>query len=244
LQRRSFRRFDAVIAVSRPLGDRLIGAGVPRSRLHVIPNAWRRSGPALERAAARRVLGLPREDFVVGWVGRLSHEKGPDVLLEALPALKTLPVTVCVIGDGVDQHGLKTRAAQLGVSDRVRWIGVVPNAERVFRAFDVFVLSSRTEGTPVVLFEAMAAGVPVVAASVGGVPDVVSGAEALLVRSEQPARLAAAIREVAEHPAAAKQRAQAAESRLTRDFGVGPWLERYLEVYRLVSRGASAPVAA
>lgn len=244
LQRRAFRRFDAVVAVSRPLGERLVRAGMSPQRLHVIPNAWCRSAPALERHAARAALGLAQEGFVVGWVGRLSAEKGPDVLLEALPAISSLPLTVCLIGDGIDRPALVARAAQLRIADRIRWLGAVPNAERVFPAFDVCVLSSRTEGTPVVLFEAMGAGVPVVTTSVGGVPDVVSPAEALLVPSEAPEKLAAAIREIHEYPAAAARRAGAAADRLAREFTVGPWLERYLEIYRLVSHGAIAPVAA
>src|SRR5206468_931748 len=136
------------------------------------PNAWRRIAPALDRDAARRTLGIPREDFVVGWVGRLSVEKGPDVLLEALPHLNTVPLTISLIGGGTgaEQRALRARADKLGVADHIRWHGVVPDAERVYTAFDVCVLSSRTEGTPVVLFEAMAAGVPVVATAVGGVP--------------------------------------------------------------------------
>jgi glycosyltransferase involved in cell wall biosynthesis len=244
LQWRAFRQFDAVVAVSRPLCDRLVRAGVPRSRIHTVPNAWRRSGPVLDRAAARRTLGIPRHDFVVGWVGRLSHEKGPDVLLDALPRLNGLPLTVSISGDGVEQRPLQVRAGALGIADRIRWHGVVPDAEQVFPAFDVLVLSSRTEGTPVVLFEAMAAGIPIVATAVGGVPDVVSPEEAVLVGSENPAALAAGVREVYEFPAAAAQRARAARLRLEREFGVGPWLERYVDIYRLVTRGASTPAGA
>jgi glycosyltransferase involved in cell wall biosynthesis len=244
LQRRAFRRFDAVVAVSGPLADRLARAGVPRSRLHTVPNAWRRFAPPLDRAAARRMLGIPQGDFVAGWVGRLSSEKGPDVLLESLPHLSQVPVTVSVIGAGIEEPSLRARAAELGVADRIRWHGVVPDADRVFTAFDVCVLSSRTEGTPVVLLEAMGAGVPVVATGVGGVPDVVSSEEAAIVPSEAPAALAAGIRGVYADPAAAARRARAARVRLERQFGVGPWLERYVEVYRLVTRGASRPVAA
>src|SRR6267378_2082933 len=137
-QSRAFRRFDAVVAVSRPLAGRLERSGVSASRIHVVPNAWQPIVPALDRETARRALGLPPHSFVVGWVGRLSHEKGPDVLLEAL-----------------------------------------------------------------------AAGVPVVATRVGGVPDVVSAAEALLVPSEDPGALAAEIRAVYRLPAAARARALA-----------------------------------
>src|SRR5207249_5951339 len=139
LQRRAFRRFDAVVAVSRPLRDRLARAGVARSRIHTLPNAWRRIAPALDRDAARRTLGISREDFVVGWVGRLSVEKGPDVLLEALPHLNTVPLTISLIGGGTgaEQRALRARADKLGVADHIRWHGVVPDAERVYTAFDV-----------------------------------------------------------------------------------------------------------
>jgi glycosyltransferase involved in cell wall biosynthesis len=244
LQRRAFRRFDAVIAVSRPLGDRLARSGVPRSQLHVVPNAWQRSAEPLERAAARRALGLEQEAIVLGWVGRLSEEKGPDVLIESLRHVKDIPITVSIIGDGPRQRSLRVQAERLGVSDQIRWHGVVPNAERVFAAFDLFVLSSRTEGTPVVLFEAMAAGVPVVSTAVGGIPDVVSAEEALLVRSEDPRALAAAMRDVYGRPSAAAQRTRAARLRLDRDHGIEPWLDRYMAIYRVVASGASTRAVA
>lgn len=241
LQRRAFRRFDAVIAVSRPLTDRLVQAGVPRARIHTVPNAWRRSAPPLHRDAARQQLGLPREAFVIGWVGRLSHEKGPDVLVNALPRLNDLPVLVSMVGSGPEESSLQARAQKFGVTDRIRWHGAVPEAERLFTAFDVYALSSRTEGTPVVLFEAMAAGVPVVATRVGGVPDVVSIREAVLVRSDDPVALAAGIRDVYWGTAAAARRASSARLRLEHEYAVGPWLDRYATVYRHVTRQVSIP---
>ena len=243
LQRRAFRRFDAVVAVSRPLGERLTRAGVLSARIHTVPNAWRPLALTLEREAARRALGIPLEDFVVGWVGRLSREKGPDVLIDSLALLADVPVAASIVGSGTQRDWLEARAEQRRIGDRIRWHGLVPEAERLFPAFDVFVLSSRTEGTPVVLFEAMSAGVPIVATAVGGVPDVVSAEQVLLVRSNDPHALAAAIRDVYTRPAAAAQRARAARTRLNRDFGVAPWLERYVDIYRLVTR-AGATVAA
>lgn len=243
LQCRAFRGFDAVVAVSRPLVALLEKHGVSPSRIHEVPNAWRPTAPPCSRASARAELKLPSNAFVVGWVGRLSHEKGPDVLLEALLQLRDLPLVVSMVGNGLMRVALQSQAGRLGLNGRLRWHGAVADAGSLLAAFDVCVLSSRTEGTPIVLFEAMAAGVPVVATRVGGVPDVVSPAEAALVPSEDPVALAAAIRAVYRDPVAARARAVAARARLERAHSVASWLGRYEEIYRRVSRGAAAQVA-
>ena len=244
LQRRAHRRFDAVVAVSRPLAEQLIEDGVPAHRVHLVQNAWQETAPPLDRPAARRALGLREDGFLIGWVGRLSGEKGPDLLLDALVHLTDLPVTVSVVGNGSEHRSLAARARRLGVERLVRWHGTVPDAGRCFAAFDVFVLSSHTEGTPIVLFEAMAAGVPIVATRVGGVPDVVSPVEAALVAPDDPVALALAIRAVYGNPGAGRERVQRARARLRRDFTTPPWLDRYAAIYRLVSRAASPASAA
>jgi glycosyltransferase involved in cell wall biosynthesis len=233
LQRRAWRRYDAVVAVSRPLGERL-SSRLPAEVVRVVPNAWAAGAAALDRAAARAVLGLSPEGRRVGWVGRLTAEKGADVLLESVPALPD-GVGVSFLGAGRESARLAARIAQLGAADRVRLHGAVPDAGRLLRAFDVLVLSSRTEGTPIVLFEAMAAGVPVVATAVGGVPDVVTPDEALLVPPESPAELAAGVAAVLGDAPAALARAEAARRRLVERFAPGPWLAAYEEVYRQVT---------
>ena len=108
-------------------------------------------------------------------------------------------------------------------------------------AFDVLALSSRTEGTPIVLFEAMAAGVPIVATAVGGVPDVVTPGEALLVPSEDAGALAEAIDAVLAEPGGAAARAVAAAERLAAVYSAAAWLDRYDELYDSLqtSRGSS-----
>src|SRR3989442_5590287 len=153
LQRRAYRRFDAVVVVSRPLVDRLIQDGVPPDLVHFVQNAWEEMTPPLDRAAARCALGLQAVEFVIGWVGRLSGEKGPDVLLDALAHLIDLPITVSMVGDGSERRSLGARAQRLGVDGLVHLHGTIPDAGRRFAAFDVFVLSSHTEGTPIVVFE-------------------------------------------------------------------------------------------
>ena len=232
LQTRAFRRFDAVVAVSQPLVRRLVQSGVASNRVHLAVNAWRPFAPLSDRKTARESLGLPAGAFVIGWVGRLSREKGLDVLLDALPLIDDLPIHLAVLGDGPERAPLDARVRAAGLEHKVTWCGTVPDASRLFSALDLLALSSRTEGTPMVLLEAMWARVPIVATSVGGVPDMLGAGEALLVAPESPAALAAAIREVVARPTDAVARAASAHSRLARDAAVGPWVGRYHEIYR------------
>lgn len=231
LQIRAYRRFDGVVAVARAQIDRLREGGVSASRLHLIPNAWTPS-EGQSREEGRSTLGIPENAFHIGWVGRLSVEKGADIFLRSIALLGDLPFVASIIGDGPQTRELQTLAAELGIGDRVRWHGSLAHAGRYFASFDVFTLSSRTEGTPMVLFEAMAAGTPIVASSVGGVPDVISPDEGLLAPPGDAGAIAAAIRTVHDDPAAAKDRAEAAARRLDERFGATAWLNRHDTLYR------------
>lgn len=231
LQRRAYAQFDAVAAVSQPLYDRL-GPVVASHRLHLVPNAYH-GGTLLSRDAARASLGIPGNVFVVGWVGRLSREKGTDVLLDSLADVN-VPESVhaAIIGDGPELTALRRQSIRLQLEHRLYWHARVRDARRFFTAFDAFVLSSRTEGTPMVLFEAMAAGVPIVATRVGGVPDVLPPGTASLVMAESPSQLAVAIRTTFVERAAAAAHARAARVRLATEYGVGAWAARYQAIYR------------
>ena len=233
LQRRAFRSCSAVIAVSRPLRDQLSNPRIAGSRVNLIQNAWGGARDFMTRTAARSALGIPDNVRAIGWIGRLSHEKAPDVLLEALPQLPS-DCEVTFIGDGPMRPALEQRADALDVRNRVRFAGRIADAARLIPAFDVFALSSRTEGTPIVLLEAMAAGVPIVATQVGGVPDVVDETSAWLTPSEQPAGLANAITAVLADPAASARRSDAASRQLQSRFSVKDWIAKHLELYHHV----------
>jgi glycosyltransferase involved in cell wall biosynthesis len=144
-------------------------------------------------------------------------------------------VIASFVGDGNQRESLIARSMRTA-PERVHWHGLVLDASRLLAAFDVFVLSSRTEGTPMVLFEAMSAGIPIVATRVGGVPDVLRGEDALLVDPEDPQSLAAAIRETMRNPAAAMRRAVSARGRLDAQYSVSPWVERHTSIYRQALR--------
>lgn len=233
LQRRSYRRFDAVVAVSVKLERELLGRGVENRIIHCLPNAWAPTQQLLSRGEARRHLGLPASGYMIGWVGRLSPEKAPDVAVSALELLsKREPhVSLSFVGTGSLKAELERRVSARRMEDRVRWHGVVPGAGRYLPAFDVLLISSWTEGTPMVLFEAMAAQVPIVTTAVGGIPNVVSEREAELVEPGDAEGMSCALLRSLRSTQDVRKRVAAARVRLENDFTVGPWVERYSEIY-------------
>ena len=231
IQYLALKRANAVIAVSKPLALHLASGGISPNKIHFVPNAFTPSPNNVSRAAARDRLGIAHDALVAAWVGRLSREKGADVMLDALA--QTDPSwRLSIIGDGPERDALRQQAAALGIADRITWHGLVQNAGSLLTAFDAFVLSSRTEGTPITLFEAMHAGVPIVATSVGGVPDVVTSSHAILVPSEQPKMIARALGELAIQPAAAARRSVLARERLLQSYGSAGWLDAIDAVYK------------
>jgi glycosyltransferase involved in cell wall biosynthesis len=224
------RRANAVIAVSNQLAERLAGAGISPDRIHCVLNAFTPPLTTLARSAARERLGIARDTLTAGWVGRLSREKGADVMLDALAQVDP-SWHLSIIGDGPERHALQHQATNLGIVDRITWHGLVENAGPLLTAFDAFVLSSRTEGTPITLFEAMYARVPIVATRVGGVPDVVSPSQAILVPTEEPRMIARALNEVVSDASSAASRTVLARERLVQSFGTAGWLDAIDAVY-------------
>jgi len=251
MQQRSFLTRDAIVAVSRPLARTLIDHGAPPERMHVVRNVVRPTATAFARAEARHRLNLPSAGYVVGWIGRMSREKGLDVLLDALAPVLPPDLRLSLIGDGIDRRELEQRSKRtmLHRAGRIHWHGALPDAARYLAAFDVIVLSSRTEGTPMVLLEAMATLVPVIACEVGGIPDIIGRREARLVRSEDPGALLEAIIEVQGDPRAARRRALEANTRLQLEASVDRWSDRYRSVYAAARTAArwrlrAAPLSA
>lgn len=195
-ERRLARHTDALVAVSGAVRDDLLRLGIgDPARWRVVPPGFD-LGPLLrsqvDREAARTSLGLPPEGSAVGIVGRLVPIKGHEVFLEAARrvAERRADVTFVVVGDGELRATLEDRARR-ALGARVRFTGWVAALPELYAALDVVALSSLNEGTPVVLIEAAAAGLPVVATDVGGVRDVVvDGGTGYLVASGDAVALA------------------------------------------------------
>jgi len=246
-------RFAAMTAVSEAVRAELLRGGVlPATRVMTVPNGVAAPAAPGDRAAARRALGLAADVPVVGFVGRLDPDKGPDVLLEAAARLRVrhtrLQVAV-VGGDGDRRYGcrLRARAARPDLAGAVRWLGYRSDAAVLCRAFDVLAAPSPAEPFGLVLLEAMAQGVPVVAAGGGGVPEIVrDGTDGLLVPPGDPAALAAALARVLDDPDLASRLAAAGPRRVRDAFPLARTAALTEAVYRraLAARsGAFSPAA-
>lgn len=169
------------------------------------------------------------------YAGVLTRVKGVDVLLEAFSILRSRgrPATLVIAGDGPERRRLERAARRLGVDGAVRWEGNLPR-QRLVQILDeatVFVLPSRSEGLGRVVVEAMARARPVVATSVGGVPDViVHGLTGVLTRPDDPGSLADCIDELLAHPERAEAMGSRAREAVLRRFGSAVYHEGYREL--------------
>ncbi len=244
-ERLALARAARVVAVAPPVAEAL-APFVGDRPLVVVPNGV--TIPTLDpaaRSAARRALALPDGAVAVGMVGRLEPIKGPDVLLEAAASL--LPrrphVLLVYVGDGSLRPALEARARVLGLAGQVRFAGFRSDAPDLLAGLDVAVLPSRSEGVPLALLEAMAAGRPMVATAVGGTPFALGDA-GLLVPSEAPAPLAEALGRLLDDPALAVALGARARSRALARFSERAMAAAYMGLYDEARRHGPAPARA
>lgn len=233
-------RVARAVVVQSELEARLVREFTPADRLRIIPpgvdlNEW--SAP---RSGAAEGLSLPPEYFL--FVGRVAANKGlPDLLeaIAALPPAVRLPLVI-MGADWGERAGLAERARRLGIDASVRWLGHVPDRPAycaVLRGARALVLPSEWEAYGFVLIEAMAAGVPVVATSVGAVPEVLDeGRRGRLVPYGQPAAIVGALRSVIDDPVGTRDRVNAG-ARHVRGLDWSESVRRFRELYREVARG-------
>lgn len=182
IDRWCLRRYDHVICVSEDLHRDCLKLGVASDRCTHLPNGIDTVDFARNQATSelRQRLGLGQNDFLLGALGRLSHEKGFDLLLTAFQRLlqsesdsKASSMHLVLGGHGDEREALENQARELGIASRVHFLGFCSDSRGFYRDLDLFVLSSRREGLPNVVLEAMAMEVPVIATRINGVPRLV-----------------------------------------------------------------------
>ncbi len=234
LDRWTLRRADHVVTVCRPFAMQLRKRGVKVERLSVISNAIqpRETPQASELQALRRRLGLNPTDRLLLSVGRLSAEKGHRYLIEAFAGLQTADnpsIHLVLVGDGPERAKLEQRARQ--ICERIHFVGHQDDVWPYYFIADVFVLPSLVEGSPLVLFEAMAANSAIVATSVGGVPDTIDDQQSgLLVGAGNSAELSRAIEKILGDPRL-RQRLHAGAAVASRKYTPREYQSHLMAIY-------------
>jgi glycosyltransferase involved in cell wall biosynthesis len=176
----------AVIAVSQDLKNKILEMGVPSNKVHLLYNGIDKSlFYPLEKGAARKLCAIDLNRRVIVFIGNLKASKGCNLLLEAFALLtkKISAVDLYYIGAGDQSGTLQKKAGEYGLETSVHLLGSLPHKSLPawMNASDVLALPSMNEGVPNVILEAQACGIPVVATSVGGIPEIVSAEDGILV---------------------------------------------------------------
>jgi len=228
---------DLSLAVSRGVRDYLVSqGGLDPAKVRVVANGVdvaaidsARPGPLV-----RRELGLPESSPVIGLVGRLDHwGKGHKELFEAMAILKERhPVHALIVGGGRRIDEIKALAASLGLAGEVHFLGTRRDVPDLLNAMDIFVLPSYSEGVSLALLEAMAAGLPVIATAVGGLPEVVTdGENGLLIPPRDAEALATALARLLEASDFAKKLGQNARKHVREHFSLDRLGREINEIY-------------
>jgi glycosyltransferase involved in cell wall biosynthesis len=226
---------DKVVLISEAECRAAQKAGISRKKVVTIPNGVRTScfqWGEDHRRALRARMGISQNEIAVGLVGRLCHDKNPELALDAFGLavkLSSQPMTLVVMGDGLTEE-LRQRAANLNVAGSIRWLGPV-DAPAHIPGLDLLLHSSRFEGLSYVFLECLAAGVPIVTTNVGGVEEVIGEGETGFVSaSRNPEDLCAPLLMAVEDAALRKRMSEAAQAR-SRRFELDAMLDGVLKLY-------------
>ena len=236
------RGADRHIAISRSAAAGLLRAGIPESRLTVIPSGIELPVPA-DRAAARaavlKLTGFSPGDVIVGACGNLLPNKRFDRLVRAVAALRpTTPVRLVIWGDGPERGALEALCRDLGAESSIVLAGHVEAPERYFPGVDVAALASEAEGLGSVLLDAMARGVPLLGAAVPGIVDVIDeGVNGLLFDAGNPAALPDTLRRLALDPGLRQRLGAGGPGTAAERYDIRVVARRTLALYREVAPG-------
>ena len=255
LRRAASKIVDAYVAVTPSLARVAAAAHeCDPTQLHVIPNGIDTQRFSLDLEARRRVraeLGIPDNAWVVGTVGRLAPEKNQGLLIDAMAPMLDPRRHLVIVGEGPEREELQRRAQATWRPELIHLTGARHDVSALLSAFDVFALTSRSEGLPLVLLEAMAMGLPVLSTAVGGIPDLVEhGVTGFLVDATDHAGLVTQLIWLSSRPQSALDVASAARrtvlERHSTEHMASAYEDLYFRVLRGVrgSRSAALPLAA
>jgi glycosyltransferase involved in cell wall biosynthesis len=247
LNRWSLPAADRVVTVCQAFARELAREGVPHERISAQHNSIspEQGASAEEVADLRRRLGIKDGERLVLAIGRLSREKAHLDLVNAFARLRhdytEINAKLLIVGDGPERGAVEAAIRTLGIDELAILTGHISDVRPYYAAADVFVLPSHSEGSPYVLLETMRAGVPLVATSVGGVPEmVVDNETALLVSPRDAQALAAAIARILMDEQLAHRLASNATALVATRYSPETYVRSLFEIYRSLVPGRAA----
>jgi glycosyltransferase involved in cell wall biosynthesis len=256
LDRKSLKHIDSVVLVSnamkshprlkslKDINIHVIPNGIPVSKssppsqlLNIpssIPSPSQRPNFSSSKSFDKKIIDFCQNAYTIGSIGRFSTEKGYKYLIEALSLLvkKGIDTRLVIIGEGYERGLLEELVVQLGLKDRILLTGYVEDAKKYIPYFDVYAISSLTEGMPITLLEAMQSKVPVVATIVGGIPDVLGAESGMLVPPCNPAAFARAVSLIAKDKKLAEGLAAHAYKQVINHFSSKDMAQKYSKLYK------------
>jgi glycosyltransferase involved in cell wall biosynthesis len=231
----SLRYFDRVVAVSEYTKKKLIELHVPEGKIEVIHNGIDVSSfSGVEKGSLRHSLNIAEDSRVAGFIGRLGPEKGITYLLEAADRIcrSTSGVYFILIGEGILKEETEDFIASRGLNDRIIMLGWRKDATCILPDMDMLLLPSLTEGTPMVILEAMAAGVPVIASDVGGIGEIIEDSRTgLLIKPRDPVAIAESVKALLDDRGLAERISRNAASEVESRFSALRMSEKYEQTY-------------
>ncbi len=223
---------DGVIVVSQNEYEHAVRLGLPSNRLFLVPNGI--NPPFYEsKEKVRRELGIEHDALCMGFVGRLADQKAPDVLIRAFALVVKKHPRACLVmvGSGPLEAQTRDLANQLGVQDRIHWLGE-RDGWHCMPAFDIFSLTSRYEGLPYVLLEALGCALPIVTTRVGGTSELIEDqVNGFVVDVDDVDGFAQAVEQLFNDPALRKRMSQSSKEKSC-DFTLSRMVCKTVEVYR------------
>ena len=227
--------FDCLIPVSDQIQKSLIRSGIDSRKMVRLHNAIDVEFKPFKTKPLSSLNIQKRDgDFLIGTIGRLSPEKNIPNFLQAASFLirKYDHLKFLVVGDGAERHKLEDMASDLGLKDKIQFTGFVNQMDKIYNILDLMVISSSTEGIPLVMLEAMKYSIPVVSTKVGGIPEVIqNGIDGILVNPQDSLQLKEAIDDLIKDKNKYAKISRNAQKRVTQDFNRSVWIRRIEEIY-------------
>ncbi len=251
LDQKSLNLLDAVVLVSNAMKTHPGLKNLNNKNIHVIPNGIPMSDNSVKQLnnipnqqSDKRIEEFCSRGFIIGSIGRLSTEKGYQYLIKAISLLEKTDINVhlVIIGEGYEREFLEKLIIQHKLEDKILFTGYKDDAKSYIPFFDIYIISSLTEGLPITLLEAMQAKTPVIATKVGGIPEVLSNGQAgILINPCNPNAIAQAVIKLHNDKELSKQLINTAYRRAEEDFSSKKMAAGYLNVYKNLLNCVTTP---